>query len=61
MLSTSVLLMLTITAVIFMIIGSVVLHDQGSVVSIWEKKIPGSLLVFSGFALALVCIIDIFG
>jgi hypothetical protein len=61
MLSTSVLVLLTITAVIFMVMGLVVLSDKGTVSSIWEKKVPGSLLLFSGVALSLACIIDVLG
>lgn len=61
MLSTTVLVALSIVAIIFMIMGLVVLADKGTVTSIWEKKVPGALLIFSGMALSLACIIDIIG
>jgi hypothetical protein len=61
MLSTTVLVALSIVAAIFMIMGLVVLADKGTVTSIWEKKVPGALLIFSGAALSLACIIDIIG
>jgi hypothetical protein len=61
MLSTTVLVALSIVATIFMIMGLVVLADKGKVTSIWEKKVPGALLIFSGAALSLACIIDILG
>lgn len=59
MLSTTVLVALSIVAVIFMIMGLVILADKGSVTSIWEKKVPGALLIFSGVAISLACIIII--
>jgi len=43
MLSTTVLISLSIVAVIFMIMGLVILADKGTVTSIWEKKVPGAL------------------
>ena len=61
MLSTTVLVALSIVAAIFMIMGLIVLADKGSVTSIWEKKVPGALLIFSGMTLSLACIIDILG
>jgi hypothetical protein len=61
MLSTTVLVALSIVAIIFMVMGLVVLADKGTVTSIWEKKVPGALLIFSGVALSLTCIIDIIG
>lgn len=61
MLSTSVLVLLSITSIIFMIMGIAVLSDKAKVDSLWEKKVPGSLLLFSGLALSLACIIDILG
>jgi hypothetical protein len=61
MLSTTVLVALSIVAIIFMIMGLVVLADKGTVTSVWEKKVPGALLIFSGAALSLACIIDIIG
>lgn len=61
MLSTTVLVALSIVAAIFMIMGLVVLADKGTVTSVWEKKVPGALLIFSGAALSLACIIDILG
>jgi hypothetical protein len=45
MLSTTVLVALSIVAAIFMIMGLVVLADKGTVTSIWEKKVPGALLI----------------
>jgi hypothetical protein len=61
MLSTTVLISLSIVAVIFMIMGLVILADKGKVTSIWEKKVPGALLIFSGAALSLACVIDVLG
>ena len=61
MLSTTVLISLSIVAVIFMIMGLVILADKGKVTSIWEKKVPGALLIFSGVALSLACVIDVLG
>ena len=61
MLSTTVLISLSIVAVIFMIMGLVILADKGTVTSIWEKKVPGALLIFSGVALSLACVIDVLG
>jgi hypothetical protein len=61
MLSTTVLISLSVIAVIFMIMGLVILSDRSKVDSPWEKKVPGALLVFSGVALSLACVIDVLG
>ena len=61
MLSTTVLISLAVIAVIFMIMGLVILSDRSKVDSPWEKKVPGALLVFSGVALSLACVIDVLG
>jgi hypothetical protein len=61
MLSTIVLISLSVIAVIFMIMGLVILSDRSKVDSPWEKKVPGVLLVFSGVALSLACVIDVLG
>jgi hypothetical protein len=61
MLSTIVLISLSVIAVIFMIMGLVILSDRSKVDSPWEKKVPGALLVFSGVALSLACVIDVLG
>ena len=61
MLSTTVLIVLAIISVIFMIMGLVILFDRSKVDSPWEKKVPGALLVFSGLALTLACVIDVLG
>jgi hypothetical protein len=44
-----------------MIMGLVILSDRAKADSPWEKKVPGALLIFSGVALSLACIIDIIG
>jgi uncharacterized membrane protein SirB2 len=61
MLPTTVLIVLAIFSVIFMIMGLVILADKAKVSSPWEKKVPGTLLLFSGVALSIACIIDIIG
>ena len=61
MLSTTILVSLSVIAAIFMIMGLVILSDRAKADSPWEKKVPGALLIFSGLALSLACIIDIIG
>lgn len=61
MFSTTILIVLAIISVIFMIMGLAILSDRSKVSSPWEKKVPGTLLLFSGVALSLACIIDIIG
>lgn len=61
MLSTTVLISLTTISIIFMVMGLVILADKAEVTSAWEKKVPGTLLLFSGVALSLACIIDVIG
>ena len=61
MLSTTVLISLSTISIIFMIMGLVILADKAEVKSAWEKNVPGTLLLFSGIALSITCIIDVIG
>lgn len=61
MLSTTILVALSIVATIFMIMGLAIISEKGPATSIWEKQVPGGLLIFAGLALSLTCVIDIFG